>query len=108
MKGFPKHLNSKYDYEYIKDNFPDEQWRPYWQALLEERFRWMDDHEIPSPEAGIVDDTHKVEERHTTDPETGADVTTYMQLVYKENPGSDFWRLGFTVEGVEAALGGAE
>ncbi len=69
MKGFPKHLNSKFDYYYIKDNFPALKWKPYWQRLLDERFRWMDDHEIPNPEASIVDETHRIEERTVTDQE---------------------------------------
>lgn len=30
MVGFPKHLNTKEDYMYIKENFPTEQWKPYW------------------------------------------------------------------------------
>ncbi len=105
MKGFPKHLNSKEDYEYIKDNFPAEEWRPYWQSLLDERYRWMDDHTIAGPEEGITDDTHRVSSYTTTDQETGEEITVYVQQEYKQNPGSDFWRLGFTVEEVEEALG---
>jgi len=108
MKGFPKHLNTKEDYYYIKAKFPAEQWKPYWQRLLDERYRWMDDHEIPRPAQGIIDETHRVEERHSTDPQTGEEVITWMQIEYKKNPGSDFWRMEFTLEEVEAALGGAE
>lgn len=104
MKGFPKHLNTKEDYYYIKAKFPAEQWKPYWQRLLDERYRWMDDHEIPSPAQGITDETHRVEERHSSNPETGEDVTVYVQQEYKQNPGSDFWRLDFTEEEVRKAL----
>lgn len=104
MKGFPKHLNSKFDYYYIKQNFPALKWKPYWQRLLDERYRWMDDHELTDPAQGIIDDTHRVEERHSVDQSTGEEITTWMQVVYKENPGSDFWRMNFTVEEVERAL----
>ena len=104
MKGFPKHLNSKFDYYYIKENFPASKWKPYWQRLLDDRYRWMDDHELEDPSEGITDETHKVEERRTTDQSTGEEIVTWMQLEYKQNPGSDFWRMGFTVEEVEKAL----
>jgi len=107
MKGFPKHLNSKFDYYYIKDNFPESKWKPYWQLLLDDRFRWMDDHELEDPSEGIVDETHRIEERTSTNPETGEEVTVYIQQEYKKNPGSNFWRMGFTLEEVEEALGGA-
>ena len=104
MKGFPKHLNSKFDYYYIKDNFPASKWKPYWQLLLDDRFRWMDDHELEDPSEGIIDETHRIEERTSTNPETGEEVTIYIQQEYKKNPGSDFWRLGFTEEEVREAL----
>lgn len=104
MKGFPKHLNSKADYYYIKDNFPEKKWRPYWQALLDERFRWMDDHVISGSDEGITDETHRVSSYTTTDTTTGEEVTVYVQQEYKKNPGSDFWRMGFTVEEVEKAM----
>ncbi len=104
MKGFPKHLNSKFDYYYIKENFPEAKWRPKWQALLDERFRWMDDHELEDPAEGITDDTHRVTSYTTIDQETQEEKTVYIQQEYKANPGSDFWRLAFTVEEVEEAL----
>lgn len=108
MKGFPKHLNSKFDYEYIRKNFPASKWRTYWQALLDERYRWMDDHEIAKPEDGITDETHRIETRTVTNQATGEEIVVYMQMEYKQNPGSDFWRMGFTVEEVVKALQEAE
>ena len=32
MVGNPKYLNTKYDYEYVRENFDN--WREYWQELL--------------------------------------------------------------------------
>ena len=104
MKGFPKHLNSKDDYNDIKNNCEPSKWRPLWQALLDERYRWMDDHVISGPEEGITDETHRVSSYTSTNPESGEEVTVYVQQEYKRNPGSDFWRLGFTLEEVTNAL----
>ena len=67
----------------------------------------MDDHTISGPDEGITDETHRVSSYTTTDTTTGEEVTVYVQQEYKQNPGSDFWRMGFTVEEVEEALGGA-
>lgn len=30
MIGFPKHLNSKADYLYIRENFSKDKWKPYY------------------------------------------------------------------------------
>ena len=30
MKGIPTHLNTKFDYEYIRKNFPKEQYIPFY------------------------------------------------------------------------------
>ena len=60
MKGFPKHLNSKQDYIYIRENFPDEQWKPVWQGLLGGQKNWFCVGKLDSKEAGITDSTHKI------------------------------------------------
>ena len=104
MKGFPKHLNSKYDYYYIKENFPAKKWKPKWQLLLDERYRWLDTGTLEKEEDGIVDDTHRVSSYTTTDTETGEEKTVYVQQEYTKNPGADFWRMHFTEEEVLKAL----
>ena len=35
MRGYPKNLNTKKDYEYVRANFPAEEWKPDWQKLLD-------------------------------------------------------------------------
>lgn len=100
MKGFPKFLNTKADYEYIKDNFPAEQWKPRWQNLLDERKNWFPTGQVESEEAGITDDTHKVVKYEDTSEGT----TAYTQMELQDDPNSTLFRLGFTVEEVEAAL----
>lgn len=36
-----RHLNTKSDYEYMKQNFPESVWRPKFQALLDDRMQWI-------------------------------------------------------------------
>jgi hypothetical protein len=98
MKVFPKFLNTKADYEYIKNNFPAEQWNPCWQHLLDERKNWFPTGSVESEEAGIIDATHKVV-KYESD---GVVIFTQMEL--QDDPNCNLYRLGFTVEEVEAAL----
>lgn len=104
MKGFPKHLNSKFDYYYIKENFPAKKWKPKWQQLLDERYRWTDTGTLEKEEDGIVDETHRVSSYTTTNQETGEEVTVWVQQEYKANPVADFWTMNFTEEEVLKAL----
>ena len=99
MVGFPKHLNTKEDYMYIKENFPTEQWKPYWQALLAESKNWFCVGTLKSKDEGMEDSTHKIVESESMD---GG--TEYYQYEYKDDPASDFFRLGFTKKEVSAAL----
>lgn len=105
MKGFPKHLNSKFDYLYIKENFPADLWKPAWERLLQERQKWFDMGIIDEGE-GISDDTHRVETFENK--EDGGTRKELHQFELKNDMSSDFFKFGFTVEEVEAALREAE
>ena len=98
MKGFPKHLNSKADYEYIRSNFDESQWKPCWQELLDNKYQWFSTGNVENGK-GVTDATHKVEASKDID---GNDV--YTQYEYRENPLCDMNRLGFTEDEVKAAL----
>lgn len=98
MEGNPKHLNSKFDYEYVKNNCDPSYWRPAWQALIDNRRKWFTTTKLENKEAGKTDDTHRVQEI------TGAETTEYYQEEYMEYPNCDFVRFGFTEEEVTAAL----
>lgn len=102
MRGYPKNLNSKEDYEFVRANFPAEQWLPDWQNLLESRFVWLPTGPVESEEAGIVDDTHKV-----VASETEEGKTEYTQYELSENRRAKIFRIGFTVEEVEQAIASA-
>ena len=95
MKGFPKHLNTKADYEYIKANFDRELWLPEYQKLLESYKDWFFIKELESEEEGITDDTHKVVVSEQDDK------TTYSQYELQENPNAKLFRIGYTVSEVE-------
>lgn len=101
MRGFPKHLNSKQDYLYVIQEFPPEQWLPRLQSLLYERFAWLPTGKLADGDNGVTDDTHRVIEMHD---ETGQVVVERVQEHYIEDPNATIFRLGFTVEEVQAIL----
>ena len=103
MKGFPKTLNTKEDYEYIRANFSKEEWVPAWQRLLDERQNWFPTGYLDSKEAGKTDELHKVSEEMQYD-----GTTKYVQLELQTDPGCRLKQLGFTVDYVEKAIKAAE
>lgn len=100
MVGFPKALNSKFDYEFIRENFPIEKWRPAFQDLLDERMQWFNMGKIDSPEKGITDKTHKVIENPASDDRPAE----YYQYELREDPACKMFRLGFTADEVNEVL----
>jgi len=92
MKGFPKHLNTRADYEYVRDNFPAEQWGPAWQSLLDTRFSWL-------PASGA--EPKGIELR-----EVEQDGQVVGQEAWVEDKNAKIFRLGFTVAEVQKALEG--
>ena len=97
MVGFPKFLNTKEDYEFVRANFPKEQWESDFKALLNERYEWFNLGEIEGE--GVTDDTHKVVEDKRDD-----ETVVRYQYEYKENENARIYRLGYTVEEVENIL----
>lgn len=104
MRGYPKTLASREDYEYVAANFPPEQWKPDWQALLDSMCDWFYVRELADKSEGTIDATHKIEQGED---ETGA--TTYTQYEWRVNPTCKLFRIGFTEaevrEKLEAVLG---
>lgn len=101
MKGFPKHLNTKQDYIFVRENFPPEQWQPVWKELLESELNWFCTDKLANASAGLTDATHKVVESVTDDGQA-----EYYQYELRTDRNSKMQRLGFTVEEVKAALNG--
>lgn len=94
MVGYPKHLNTKEDYEFVRKNFPKEKWASAFQSLLDTCFEWFNAGEIASD--GVTDDTHKV----VTDEQTGVK----YQYVYKENPNCRMKQLGYTEDEIKSII----
>ncbi len=101
MIGYPKNLNTKEDYEYVRKNFPKDEWTPAFQDLLDTVNEWFNLGALADGETGTVDDTHKVTEDRRED----TDVVTRTQWEYKENPDAKIFQLGYTVAEVKAILG---
>lgn len=102
MKGYPKHLNTKEDYIYVKDNFPKEEWEQDWKDLLSTVKDWFFDHDLADDDDGVTDDTHKVVESEMD--MDGEKVTKRAQYVLKENPTCIMYQLGFTEAEIMEAL----
>lgn len=99
MQGFPKHLNSKFDFEYVRNNFPKEQWSPLFEELLAEQKVWVCTKTLADGEIGIADETHKIVESETMDKTI---VKYQYEYVIDENCRMN--RLGYTVEEINSIL----
>ena len=93
MVGFPTALNTKEDYEYVRANFPAEQWQPVYQALLDTMYEWFN---MGTTDTGASDDTHKV----VVDNQTN----TKYQYEKKIDPNCKLIRLGYTETEVKKIL----
>jgi hypothetical protein len=98
MRGIPKHLNTRFDYEFIK-NQNLSGWQTQYQALLDTRQNWFKTADLALEDAGIADATHRV--RTETDLDG---VTIKYQQELQEDPNCKLFRLGFTQAEVESAL----
>ena len=95
MVGSPKYLNTRFDYEYVKDNFDN--WSEYWQALYDSRMIWAN---VELVGDGIEDDTHRLIQSQD---EEGNPITIQQELQVDIN--AKLFRIGFTEGEVAAALG---
>jgi len=101
MRGFPKHLNTRADYEYVAGAFPAEKWQPHFQALLEQRSAWIPAGELKEGEKVVESKSVRVAEVRD---ETGRTVLVRVREELRDDPNALIARLGFTVEEVEKAL----
>ena len=99
IKGYPKHLNSKADYLYVKNIFPQEIWEKVFKELLDDRMKWLMTDKLDAPE-GIEDETHQV--RITKG--VGNIPDEYYQYEYAEDTNCKLFRLGFTVTEIERII----
>ncbi len=88
MVGFPKHLNSRVDCDYVIANFPSELWKPEIQKLLDNRHAWYPTVKLDAKDAGVTDDTHKTE---------SIDGVRW-QYELRINPAAIYKQFGYTVD----------
>lgn len=100
MKGYPKNLQTREDYEYVLANFSKDDWKQDFQNLLSTRWMSIYQHRMSDDEIVPDDIKHKV--LYQTDEKTGI---IYRELYYIiENPDAKIFKLGYTVEEVENIL----
>jgi len=96
MKGYPKRLSTKADYEYVRDHFPEKKWRRDWQALIDDETKWIADPVPMDSESTVAEsDTKKI---------IVAEDGERTLVEYKSDPQARLYRLGFTKQDVQKAL----
>lgn len=100
MIGFPRVLTTRFDYDYIRANFQPDEWRPAFQKLLDGEYTWQMTGELVAGDAGITDETHRVE----TSERDG--VTNRYQFVYTVDLSCAMLRAGLTRDEVMKMLAG--
>jgi hypothetical protein len=95
MKNYPKHLNTKEDYEYVKNNFPKKKWKKDFEALLNDTV-WQVEKTLADKDAGTEDKTHRIIQTENE--------RVQMKLVEDKN--SKLRRLGFGKTEVQKMLKG--
>ena len=99
MRGYPKNLNSKQDYEYVKKYFPKYEWIRDFQKLKDDNKKWIKEERLVKKEDGIIDITSKVIEEENEKQEK-----TYYQYRFKIDPNSKANRLRIELNDVDEIL----
>ena len=100
MRGVPKHCNTKKDYEFLMDNYPEDIWRPAIQQLYDDRLQQFNRGVLSSEDLGIVDETHSIVEERGM----GGEIVRY-QYEIAVNSDAHMFRIGYTEEEILALLG---
>jgi len=99
MKNFPRHINNKHDITHLLVDYPEET-KAYLQNVLDNKDQWLMTSKLEDGDAGITDDTHKVEE--VTDQDDV--VTERYQYEFMEDTNGELYRLGYVNAGEVEAL----
>ena len=94
MIGNARYLNTRYDYEYVKEN--QDNWKDYYQELYDTRLIW-DSVELVGD--GVTDATHRLVQSQD---EEENPVMIQQELLLDVN--CKLLRLGFTVGEIELIL----
>lgn len=101
MKGFPKNLNTRADYEYVRSNFTKEQYYPVFKDLLATEYDWFYLRDLLPDEEFEEDKTHKVLSNQDSTSQDKAKAV----YEYRANPSCRMYALGYTRSEVLSILG---
>lgn len=102
MVGYPSHLNSRADYDYVLAHFPKSQYVQDFQNLLDTRYDFKFDHYMADDETVILDGNHRIameEVEGSKTPKRALYVKYYVE-------GNRMEQLGYTEEEVLAIING--
>jgi len=102
MKGYPRHLNTRADYDFVRQNFEKSLWLPDYEALLNSYQEWFFVKHLDAESEGINDATHKV--ITVTPIDNDGTPTSYDQYELRTNPQARIFELGFSVEEVQQII----
>jgi len=102
MIGYPSHLNTREDYDYVVANFPKEQYVQDFQNLLDTRYDFKFDHYLEDDETVTLDGDHRIimeEVEGSKTPKRALYVKYYVE-------NNRMVQLGYTEEEVLAIING--
>jgi len=102
MRGFPKHLNTRYDVDYCLEHYPEEA-KAFLAKKLTEVKKWQVTGKLKDGETGKTSHSHKVVE---VKDQVTKEVKERYQQEYKDDPNCELFKLGFTVKEAEDILAG--
>jgi len=100
MKGFPKHLNTRFDVDYCLEHYPAET-KAFLAKKLTEVKQWQVTGKLVEGDAGKTSKTLKVVEVQDT---ITKEVKERYQHEYKDDPNCELFKLGFTVKEAKGIL----
>lgn len=104
MRGIPTVLNTREDYEYLKENFDKDVWVPKFQELFDTSFMWVFERDLQPNEPDLVDDNVR-KMQVSVDPESGKTVRSIY--LFRPNNNCKLLQIGYTREEVENIIASA-
>lgn len=104
MIGFPKHLNTKFDYDYVREHFPVSKWLPVYEELIKDYKKWQKVKELKDKTEGKEDKNNKIIEEK----DEMTKKIKYLQYKYKVDPNCKIKRLGMDIAEIEKIVAEAK
>ena len=100
MDKFPEYLNTKFDYDYIREHYPVRKWLPVWEELVKDHKKWQKVQELGLKLEGKEDENNKIIEEIDTETKE----KKFLQYEYKEDPNCKINRLGMDITEIERII----